>query len=319
MRDWQDRRRRCEPPHGCAALDAAAEGDRRGRLRGPADDAEALVAERSARLEVGGPRASPEVVERLRSASAAAAEHEPLAYILGQLPLPRDRGRRRRAGADPRAARPSCWSRSASSCPQGARVHEVGHRVRRDRPRPAQRAPRPAGHRLGPLRRRRPRRRARTPHASASTLEVSVDEGLPEYARGASTCVIANLPYVTDDDDLRALAGDPARAGDRRDRRVRRRRPRRDPRPARRDAVRLAAWRSSTTPTTARRCASCCATPTTLHGLPRRRAGDGRLRSVSDAASKVEPSEGSTESVRREKLERLRAEGIEPYPRAGSA
>jgi lysyl-tRNA synthetase, class II len=31
----------------------------------------------------------------------------------------------------------------------------------------------------------------------------------------------------------------------------------------------------------------------------------------------AEPSQGSTESVRREKLERLRAEGIEPYPREG--
>jgi lysyl-tRNA synthetase, class II len=39
---------------------------------------------------------------------------------------------------------------------------------------------------------------------------------------------------------------------------------------------------------------------------------------VSDGApAKAEPSEGSTESVRREKLERLRREGIEPYPKAG--
>ncbi len=38
---------------------------------------------------------------------------------------------------------------------------------------------------------------------------------------------------------------------------------------------------------------------------------------MSEVPSKVEPSEGSTESVRREKLERLRAEGIEPYPRQG--
>jgi len=38
---------------------------------------------------------------------------------------------------------------------------------------------------------------------------------------------------------------------------------------------------------------------------------------MSEAPSKVEPSEGSTESVRREKLERLRAEGVEPYPREG--
>jgi len=39
---------------------------------------------------------------------------------------------------------------------------------------------------------------------------------------------------------------------------------------------------------------------------------------MSDGApAKAEPSQGSTESVRREKLERLRAEGIEPYPRAG--
>ncbi len=39
---------------------------------------------------------------------------------------------------------------------------------------------------------------------------------------------------------------------------------------------------------------------------------------MSDGApAKAEPSEGSTESVRREKVERLRAEGVEPYPHAG--
>jgi lysyl-tRNA synthetase class 2 len=38
---------------------------------------------------------------------------------------------------------------------------------------------------------------------------------------------------------------------------------------------------------------------------------------MSGAPAKAEPSEGSTESVRREKLERLRAEGIEPYPKTG--
>ena len=35
-----------------------------------------------------------------------------------------------------------------------------------------------------------------------------------------------------------------------------------------------------------------------------------------EAPPKAEPSEGSTESVRREKLERLRADGIEPFPHA---
>jgi lysyl-tRNA synthetase, class II len=35
------------------------------------------------------------------------------------------------------------------------------------------------------------------------------------------------------------------------------------------------------------------------------------------APAKAEPSQGSTESVRREKLERLRAEGIDPYPHEG--
>ncbi|HMC49888.1 MAG TPA: OB-fold nucleic acid binding domain-containing protein, partial [Solirubrobacterales bacterium] len=39
---------------------------------------------------------------------------------------------------------------------------------------------------------------------------------------------------------------------------------------------------------------------------------------MNDAApAKAEPSQGSTESVRREKLERLRAEGIDPYPHEG--
>ena len=36
-----------------------------------------------------------------------------------------------------------------------------------------------------------------------------------------------------------------------------------------------------------------------------------------EAPPKAEPSEGSTESVRREKLERLRAEGIDPFPHEG--
>lgn len=38
---------------------------------------------------------------------------------------------------------------------------------------------------------------------------------------------------------------------------------------------------------------------------------------MSDVPSRAEPSEGSTESVRREKLERLRAEGVDPYPHEG--
>ncbi|MGH2976051.1 MAG: lysine--tRNA ligase [Solirubrobacterales bacterium] len=38
---------------------------------------------------------------------------------------------------------------------------------------------------------------------------------------------------------------------------------------------------------------------------------------MSDVPARAEPSQGSTESVRREKLERLRAEGIDPYPRRG--
>ncbi len=38
---------------------------------------------------------------------------------------------------------------------------------------------------------------------------------------------------------------------------------------------------------------------------------------MSTVPSKAEPSEGSTEDQRRAKLERLRAAGIEPYPRAG--
>jgi lysyl-tRNA synthetase class 2 len=38
---------------------------------------------------------------------------------------------------------------------------------------------------------------------------------------------------------------------------------------------------------------------------------------MSGVPSRAEPSEGSTEQVRREKLERLRAEGIDPYPRTG--
>ncbi len=38
---------------------------------------------------------------------------------------------------------------------------------------------------------------------------------------------------------------------------------------------------------------------------------------MSEAPTGVEPSGGSTEAGRREKLERLRAEGVDPYPRAG--
>jgi lysyl-tRNA synthetase class 2 len=38
---------------------------------------------------------------------------------------------------------------------------------------------------------------------------------------------------------------------------------------------------------------------------------------MSTAPSRAEPSQGSTESERRAKLERLRAEGVDPYPRTG--
>ena len=38
---------------------------------------------------------------------------------------------------------------------------------------------------------------------------------------------------------------------------------------------------------------------------------------MSGVPSRAEPSQGSTEQVRREKLERLRAEGIDPYPHRG--
>ncbi len=38
---------------------------------------------------------------------------------------------------------------------------------------------------------------------------------------------------------------------------------------------------------------------------------------MSGDPSRAEPSKGSTEQVRREKLERLRAEGVDPYPHRG--
>ena len=61
-----------------------------------------------------------------------------------------------------RAARPSCWSRSATKLPQGARVHEVGTGSGAIALALMSRASRPADHRLGPLAgggRSRPRER----------------------------------------------------------------------------------------------------------------------------------------------------------------
>ena len=54
-------------------------------------------------------------------------------------------------------------------------------------------------------------------------------------------------------------------------------------------------------------------TLTRLHGW---RAGDRRPRPMSEAPPRAEPPAGSTEAERRAKAERLRAEGIDPFPRS---
>ena len=243
------------------------------------------------------------------------AEHEPLAYILGREPLPRDRDRRRRAGADP-APRDRAAGRGRRRAARGRPRARGRHRLRRDRPGPAQRAPRPAGHRLGPLARGGRESPARTPSGSASTLEVTVDEGLPDaLSTSRSTCVIANLPYVTDStiyERSPEIQREPRIAVHRR---LRRGRPRRDPRPDRRDPRAAGGSRfehDTHHGPTMRELLRRGEHADRLHG---RRAGDGRPRAMSDGEpARAEPSQGSTEDERRAKARAAARRRHRPLP-----
>ena len=146
-------------------------------------------------------------------------------------------------------------------------------------------------------------------------LEVTVEEGLPDEDSRPGDRPRPRQPALRHRlDHLRALAGDPARAADRRHRRLRRGRPRRDPRRARRDPVGLAGRLRARHPPRADDAGDARGRhhPDRLHG---RRAGHGRLAPSSRERGAAGEPAGSTEAERRAKAERLRAEGIDPFPR----
>ena len=153
---------------------------------------------------------------------------------------------------------------AAKELPEGARVHEVGTGSGADRPGPAQRAARPQGHRLRPLA-GGGRSRARERRAARPRPRGQRRGGPPRRApRGGRRHGHRQSPLRHRLDDLRALARDPARAADRRHRRLRRGWARRDPRRPRRDRRPAGGSPSSTTPTTGRRSARCCDDATTM-------------------------------------------------------
>ena len=224
-----------------------------------------------------------------------------------------------------RAARPSCWSRSARAAARA--------------PASTRSAPAPARSPLALLSERPDLvitasdlspEAAEAARENAERLGLDLDvQGRQGPARTTSASVdmvIANLPYVTDDDHLRALAGDPARAADRGHRRLRRGRPRRDPRADRGNALGDADGDGARHPprpgdagTAARR-----GNPSRLRG---QRAGQRRHGAVTEERARrrrgrpTRPRRDGrplrrspSEAKRRAKVERLRAEGIDPYP-----
>ena len=195
-----------------AVVDAAAERIAAAGVENARADAEALVADamgvKPEDLSVDSADDVPaEVAAAIEERVGARVEREPMAYILGRAPF-----RDLEIAVDERVL----WPRRetellvevGAELPEGARVHEVGTgsgaialALMSERPDlritasdlspEAVEAARENAERLG------------------LELDVSVAIGLPDDLEDVDL-VIANLPYVTDDDHLRALAGDPA-------------------------------------------------------------------------------------------------------------
>ena len=216
-----------------AVLDAAAEQIAAAGVENARGDAEMLVADA---LGVKPEQLSVESAGEVPADAAAKidanvqrrVDREPIAYILGRAASAASRSPSTSACSG-RAARPSCWSRSASSCPR-ARACTRSAPVRARSPWPCSPSAGPAGDRVGPLagsgrsgarerRAPRPRPRGQRRHRP------------PGRGRSRSRRPGHRQPSLRHRlDDLRALARDPERAADRRHGILRRGRPRGDPR-----------------------------------------------------------------------------------------
>ena len=153
------------------------------------------------------PRSSPTPGARARAgrrrarswtSRARRREREPVAYILG------DKGFRQiELHVDPRVLVPRPETEhvveAALALPQGARVVDVGHRLRRDRAGAEGRAAGPRGVRH----RHRPPARSTSRARNAARLGLDVEFVARRPARRAATldAVVANPPYVADDGD----------------------------------------------------------------------------------------------------------------------